>query len=118
MPPRGFIEKLRDLDTSPVPGKFPAPTAVHLAGPDDKACPLYVSRLIRGIKNGPSPQWLRDRLSAIGLRLGIRILHLGVLALRLGLDEPREPAADEIAGECSMATLAVSRCQRSPRSAR
>jgi phenylalanyl-tRNA synthetase beta chain len=59
---------LRDLDTSPVPGKFPAPTAVHLAGPDDKACPLYVSRLIRGIKNGPSPQWLKDRLGGIGLR--------------------------------------------------
>jgi len=62
------LGSLRSLDTSPVPGKFPAPKAVHLAGPDDKACPLYVSRLIRGIKNSPSPQWLRDRLTAIGLR--------------------------------------------------
>ena len=59
---------LRPLDTSPVPGKFPAPTAVHLAGPDDKACVLYVSRLIRGLKNGPSPRWMQDRLKAIGLR--------------------------------------------------
>src|SRR5262249_34847720 len=49
---------LRPLDTSPVRGKFQAPTAVHLAGPDDKACLLYVSRLIRGLKNGPSPRWL------------------------------------------------------------
>jgi phenylalanyl-tRNA synthetase beta chain len=59
---------LRPLDLSPVPGKFPAPTAVHLAGPDDKACVLYVSRLIRGLKNGPSPRWMQDRLTAIGLR--------------------------------------------------
>ncbi|HKF71507.1 MAG TPA: phenylalanine--tRNA ligase subunit beta [Stellaceae bacterium] len=59
---------LRTLDTSPVPGKFPAPNAVHLAGPDDKACLLYVSRLIRGLKNGPSPRWMQERLAAIGLR--------------------------------------------------
>ncbi|MGH6980659.1 MAG: phenylalanine--tRNA ligase subunit beta, partial [Stellaceae bacterium] len=44
------------------------PVAVHLAGPDDKACPLFLSRLVRGVKNGPSPQWLHDRLTAIGLR--------------------------------------------------
>jgi phenylalanyl-tRNA synthetase beta chain len=62
------LGSLRALDTSPVPGKFPAPTAVHLAGPDDKACQLYVSRLIRGLKNGPSPRWLQDRLTGIGLR--------------------------------------------------
>ena len=41
---------------------------MHLAGPDDAACRLYVSRLIRGLKNGPSPRWLQDRLAAIGLR--------------------------------------------------
>ena len=62
------LGSVRPLDVSPVPGKFPAPTAVHLAGPDDKACRLYVSRLIRGLKNGPSPHWLQDRLMAIGLR--------------------------------------------------
>ena len=32
------------------------------------ACPLFVGRYIRGVKNGPSPQWLQDRLRAIGLR--------------------------------------------------
>jgi phenylalanyl-tRNA synthetase beta chain len=62
------LGSLRALDTSPVPAKFPAPTAVHLAGPDDKACRLYVSRLVRNLKNGPSPRWLQDRLAAIGLR--------------------------------------------------
>ncbi len=53
----------------PVPGGYPCPVAVYLA-PDvaGEACPLFVGRLIRGVKNGPSPQWLQDRLRAIGLR--------------------------------------------------
>jgi phenylalanyl-tRNA synthetase beta chain len=34
----------------------------------DKACPLFVGRLIRGVKNGPSPDWLQRQLKAIGLR--------------------------------------------------
>jgi len=32
------------------------------------ACPLFVARTIRGVKNGESPQWLKDRLIAVGLR--------------------------------------------------
>ena len=32
------------------------------------ACPLAVGRYFRNVKNGPSPQWLQDRLIAIGLR--------------------------------------------------
>ena len=59
---------LRALDATPVPGKFPEPKAVHLAGPDEAACPLFVSRLIRSVKNGESPSWLKARLEAIGLR--------------------------------------------------
>ncbi len=31
-------------------------------------CPRYAARLITGIKIGPSPLWLRNRLTAIGLR--------------------------------------------------
>ncbi len=50
-------------------GGFPCPVAVYLA-PDvaSEACPLFVGRLVRGVRNGPSPQWLQDRLRAIGLR--------------------------------------------------
>jgi phenylalanyl-tRNA synthetase beta chain len=33
-----------------------------------KGCPLFAGRLIRGVKNGPSPEWLQARLTAIGLR--------------------------------------------------
>ena len=33
-----------------------------------QACPLFLGRHIRGVRNGPSPDWLRRRLEAIGLR--------------------------------------------------
>ncbi|MCK5041111.1 MAG: phenylalanine--tRNA ligase subunit beta, partial [Sphingomonadales bacterium] len=32
------------------------------------ACPVFIGRVIKGIKNGPSPKWLQDQLKAIGLR--------------------------------------------------
>lgn len=59
---------LKPFAIEPVAGRFPSPIAVHLAGPDDQACPLFLGRLVRGVRNGPSPQWLQDRLTAIGLR--------------------------------------------------
>ena len=31
-------------------------------------CPAFALRLVRGVKNGPSPDWLQKRLTAIGLR--------------------------------------------------
>ncbi|MFW6060424.1 MAG: phenylalanine--tRNA ligase subunit beta [Phycisphaeraceae bacterium] len=31
-------------------------------------CPVYTARIITGVKVGPSPQWLVDRLEAAGLR--------------------------------------------------
>ena len=33
-----------------------------------EACPWVLGRTIRGLRNGPSPSWLADRLTAIGLR--------------------------------------------------
>lgn len=38
--------------------------ALHAA----EACPFYTARIIRGVKVGPSPDWLRRKLEAIGLR--------------------------------------------------
>ena len=35
---------------------------------EDAGCPFYTARIIRGVKVGPSPQWLADRLTAVGLR--------------------------------------------------
>ncbi|MEM6488444.1 MAG: phenylalanine--tRNA ligase subunit beta, partial [Pseudomonadota bacterium] len=53
----------------PVPGAFPCPVSVTLAEDvRDRACPLFVGRVLRGVTNGPSPDWLQRRLRAIGLR--------------------------------------------------
>jgi len=41
----------------------------HALNADElKACPLFVGRYIRGVQNRPSPDWLQQRLRAIGLR--------------------------------------------------
>ncbi|WP_332770245.1 phenylalanine--tRNA ligase subunit beta [Phenylobacterium sp.] len=57
---------LKDVGVEPVPGKFPCPVAIRLDGSD--ACPQFAGRLIRGVRNGPSPAWLQQRLISIGLR--------------------------------------------------
>ena len=52
-----------------VPGAFESPVAVRLElGDRPEACPLFAGRYIRGVRNGPSPKWVRDRLRAVGLR--------------------------------------------------
>ncbi|MGE5566855.1 MAG: phenylalanine--tRNA ligase subunit beta [Parcubacteria group bacterium] len=59
------IGRLKDLSVKPVPGRFPCPIDIKV---DGDACPVFAGRLIRGVKNGPSPAWLQARLKAIGLR--------------------------------------------------
>ncbi len=60
------IGRLKDLSVAPIAGSFPCPVDIRLDGSD--ACPVFAGRLIRGVKNGPSPAWLQARLRAIGLR--------------------------------------------------
>lgn len=57
---------LKPLDTSPVPGAFACPVSVRIDSPE--SCPLFLGRLVRGVKNGPSPEWLQRRLKAVGQR--------------------------------------------------
>ncbi|APX17071.1 phenylalanine--tRNA ligase subunit beta [Phaeobacter inhibens] len=59
---------LKPLAIEPVEGGYDSPLKVDIAEDTLDGCPLFTGRLIRGVKNGPSPQWLQDRLSAIGLR--------------------------------------------------
>jgi phenylalanyl-tRNA synthetase beta chain len=61
---------LKPLDTTPVKGTFKSAInwRVELPEQDPALAPLVVGRYFKGVKNGPSPQWLRDRLTAIGLR--------------------------------------------------
>jgi phenylalanyl-tRNA synthetase beta chain len=53
-----------------VRGAYPCSTGVKLdlAPGDERLCPAFALRLVRGVKNGPSPEWLQRRLKAIGLR--------------------------------------------------
>jgi phenylalanyl-tRNA synthetase beta chain len=53
-----------------IKGGFKSPIGVSLAFPAgaERACPVFFGRYIRGVKNGPSPAWLQQRLKAIGLR--------------------------------------------------
>jgi phenylalanyl-tRNA synthetase beta chain len=64
------IGRLRDRTPDPVAGSFESPLGVELEFDPDTAaaCPYFVGRYIRGVKNGPSPAWLQQRLKAIGLR--------------------------------------------------
>ena len=57
---------LKDGTVEPVEGAGECPVKVSIEASD--LCPGFALRLVRGVKNGPSPEWLRRRLSAIGLR--------------------------------------------------
>ena len=59
---------LKPLTVDPVEGGYESPIKVEIAEDTLDGCPLFTGRLIRGVKNGPSPKWLQDRLTAIGLR--------------------------------------------------
>lgn len=63
------LGRLKPVPIEPVAGSFDSPITVTLHDDvKDKACPLFIGRLVRGVKNGPSPEWLQQRLKAIGLR--------------------------------------------------
>jgi len=53
-----------------VEGAFPSPIEVklELAKEARDACPVFAARYVKGVVNGPSPPWLRNRLKAVGLR--------------------------------------------------
>ena len=53
-----------------VKGNFPNPIPIKLEFDKESAdaCPVFAGRLVRGVKNGPSPDWLQRRLKAVGLR--------------------------------------------------
>ena len=66
----GGLGTLKPLDETKVTGRFESPIKWQrdFSGDVDDACPMVVGRSFRNVKNSESPQWLQDRLRAIGLR--------------------------------------------------
>ncbi len=64
------LGKLKTPAPKPYEGAFDCPTRVRLdfAPEDKRLCPAFALRLVRGVTNGPSPEWMQKRLRAIGLR--------------------------------------------------
>jgi len=60
------LGRLKPLDATPVAGRFRSPIGIGIE--DRTACPLFLGRHIRGLRNEPSPAWLQNKLEAIGLR--------------------------------------------------
>ena len=61
---------LKPVKADRIAGSYQSPikwTHGYAARPDSP-CPLVVGRHFRGLRNGPSPDWLQRRLKAIGLR--------------------------------------------------
>ena len=58
--------KTRPAPSFAVEGETPVKLTLDLD--DARLCPGFGLRLVRGVKNGPSPRWLQQRLLAIGLR--------------------------------------------------
>jgi phenylalanyl-tRNA synthetase beta chain len=63
------LGRLLERPIVPVRGSGACPVKVVLDfGETPSLCPAFGLRLVRGVKNGPSPDWLQKRLRAIGLR--------------------------------------------------
>ncbi len=62
------LGKLKPAQEVHYDGTFSCPVSVSIDDDTLDQCPVFFGRVIRGVKNGPSPEWLQDRLRAIGLR--------------------------------------------------
>ncbi|MES2434931.1 MAG: phenylalanine--tRNA ligase subunit beta [Pseudomonadota bacterium] len=60
---------LKPLTIPVIKGGFASPVQVEISADlEAKGCPHFAGRTIRGVTNGASPDWLANRLKAIGLR--------------------------------------------------
>lgn len=57
---------LKPCKAQAVPGSFPCP--IGISTDDPAGCPAFFGRVIRGVRNGPSPDWIQARLASAGQR--------------------------------------------------
>lgn len=62
----GQYPQLPQIELAEADGKTADHTSVTIEAP--QLCPRYDARMIRGVKIGPSPSWLVQRLEAVGMR--------------------------------------------------
>ena len=61
----------RSLQTATTARQDPRPTVADLVSvriEDAELCPRYTARVVKGVKIGPSPDWLRSTLEKVGVR--------------------------------------------------
>lgn len=57
---------LKPVDAEAVQGAFKSEINVKIE--DTEGCSLFLGRMIKGVKNSPSPEWLQNLLTSVGLR--------------------------------------------------
>jgi phenylalanyl-tRNA synthetase beta chain len=60
------VGTLKPLGVPQVEGSFKSPIDIRIE--DTAGCPAFFGRAIRGVKNGPSPDWMQRRLKSAGQR--------------------------------------------------
>ena len=58
--------ELNPLKVPQIEGSFDCPVAITTEDPE--GCPAFFGRVVRGLRNGPSPDWLQQRLKSAGQR--------------------------------------------------
>ena len=62
------IGKVKPKTINPPKENFTCPVDIKLQFDGESLCPAFGLRYVKGVKNGPSPKWMQQRLLAIGLR--------------------------------------------------
>lgn len=57
---------LKPVEVPRIPGTYPCP--IEIRTEDPAGCPAFYGRVVRGVANRPSPDWLQRRLEAVGQR--------------------------------------------------
>ena len=60
------LGELLALPQIQIKGEYNCPLTLEIK--DQKACPIFTGRVIKGVKNGPSPQWLQNVMAKCGLK--------------------------------------------------
>jgi len=59
---------LKTIPSKLKPGGFKTTASSKVTLKDTQKCPRYAGRMIKGVKIGPSPAWMKQRLESVGLR--------------------------------------------------